>query len=76
MPPAKDLKFGHTFTDHMLTIPWNEKKGWGTPEIKPCECCEGRWRRRAAGGVDEKTISGSEAETRCRPQVACERGGS
>lgn len=38
MPPAKELKFGHTFTDHMLTIPWNEQKGWGTPEIKPCEC--------------------------------------
>ncbi|BEI87453.1 uncharacterized protein CcaverHIS019_0101710 [Cutaneotrichosporon cavernicola] len=35
MTPAKDLKFGHTFTDHMLTIPYNEKTGWGTPEIKP-----------------------------------------
>ncbi|GMK59656.1 hypothetical protein CspeluHIS016_0802620 [Cutaneotrichosporon spelunceum] len=35
MLPPKDLKFGHTFTDHMLTIPWNENKGWGTPEIKP-----------------------------------------
>ncbi|KAF8350282.1 branched-chain amino acid aminotransferase II [Amanita rubescens] len=35
VPPAKSLVFGHTFTDHMLTIPWNVKAGWGTPQIKP-----------------------------------------
>lgn len=35
MPPASQLVFGHTFTDHMLTIPWNSEKGWGKPEIKP-----------------------------------------
>lgn len=34
-PPASKLVFGHTFTDHMLTVPWNAKTGWGTPEIKP-----------------------------------------
>ncbi|KAJ7275288.1 branched-chain amino acid aminotransferase II [Mycena haematopus] len=34
-PPAHTLVFGHTFTDHMLTIPWNAVSGWGTPEIKP-----------------------------------------
>ncbi|KAK2462097.1 hypothetical protein APHAL10511_006560 [Amanita phalloides] len=35
IPPASSLVFGHTFTDHMLTIPWSLSKGWGTPEIKP-----------------------------------------
>ncbi|KAF7339860.1 Branched-chain-amino-acid aminotransferase [Mycena venus] len=34
-PPSHTLVFGHTFTDHMLTIPWNAVSGWGTPEIKP-----------------------------------------
>ncbi|RSH81921.1 uncharacterized protein EHS24_008118 [Apiotrichum porosum] len=34
-PPASKLIFGHTFTDHMLTIPWSESTGWGAPEIKP-----------------------------------------
>ncbi|KAJ6627180.1 branched-chain amino acid aminotransferase II [Mycena sp. CBHHK59/15] len=34
-PPSKTLVFGHTFTDHMLTIPWNAVSGWGTPHIKP-----------------------------------------
>ncbi|OCF35006.1 branched-chain amino acid aminotransferase [Kwoniella heveanensis BCC8398] len=34
LPPSK-LRFGHTFTDHMLTIPWSSSSGWGTPEIKP-----------------------------------------
>ncbi|KAJ2158910.1 branched-chain-amino-acid transaminase bat2 [Coemansia sp. RSA 552] len=33
--PNKDLIFGHTFTDHMLTIPWTAHDGWGTPKIKP-----------------------------------------
>ncbi|KAJ7786054.1 branched chain amino acid aminotransferase [Mycena metata] len=34
-PPSNQLVFGHTFTDHMLTIPWDAVSGWGTPEIKP-----------------------------------------
>ncbi|KAJ7597258.1 branched-chain amino acid aminotransferase II [Mycena floridula] len=34
-PPPKDLVFGHTFTDHMLTIPWKVESGWGTPRIQP-----------------------------------------
>ncbi|OXB33852.1 branched-chain amino acid aminotransferase [Cryptococcus neoformans] len=33
--PNSKLVFGHTFTDHMLTIPWSSKNGWGTPHIKP-----------------------------------------
>ncbi|KAI0348712.1 branched-chain amino acid aminotransferase II [Trametopsis cervina] len=34
-PPASHLVFGHTFTDHMLTIPWSAATGWGAPAIKP-----------------------------------------
>ncbi|KZT21693.1 branched-chain amino acid aminotransferase II [Neolentinus lepideus HHB14362 ss-1] len=34
-PPASDLVFGHTFTDHMLTIPWSARIGWDTPKIVP-----------------------------------------
>lgn len=34
-PPSSSLKFGHTFTDHMLTIPWNVISGWGVPRIQP-----------------------------------------
>ncbi|KAF8649776.1 hypothetical protein AX16_005542 [Volvariella volvacea WC 439] len=34
-PPASTLKFGHTFTDHMLTIPWKASAGWGVPTIQP-----------------------------------------
>jgi len=34
-PPSSTLKFGHTFTDHMLTVPWNVISGWGTPRIQP-----------------------------------------
>jgi branched-chain amino acid aminotransferase len=36
--PAIDpisLAFGLNDTDHMLTILWDAKKGWGKPEIKP-----------------------------------------
>ncbi|KAI9244885.1 aminotransferase [Sporodiniella umbellata] len=33
----KDLVFGQTFTDHMMTAKWNETKGWDTPEIRPFE---------------------------------------
>ncbi|OBZ79518.1 Branched-chain-amino-acid aminotransferase, cytosolic, partial [Grifola frondosa] len=35
-PPApSSLVFGHTFTDHMLTIPWRINEGWGAPKIQP-----------------------------------------
>ncbi|OZJ03108.1 hypothetical protein BZG36_03375 [Bifiguratus adelaidae] len=35
-PPANaDLVFGKTFTDHMLSIEWDDRNGWGTPHIKP-----------------------------------------
>ncbi|KAJ3509075.1 hypothetical protein NMY22_g16417 [Coprinellus aureogranulatus] len=34
-PPSSSLKFGHTFTDHMLTIPWDVVSGWGVPKIQP-----------------------------------------
>lgn len=34
-PPSNTLVFGHTFTDHMLTIPWNQISGWGVPRIEP-----------------------------------------
>ncbi|KAK9477014.1 aminotransferase [Lipomyces japonicus] len=34
LAPEK-LVFGHSFTDHMLTIEWKEGQGWLTPEIKP-----------------------------------------
>ncbi|SCU91888.1 LAFA_0F06480g1_1 [Lachancea sp. 'fantastica'] len=30
-----ELVFGQSFTDHMLTVEWTEKDGWGTPSIKP-----------------------------------------
>ncbi|CAO3598753.1 unnamed protein product [Absidia cylindrospora] len=33
----KDLVFGQTFTDHMITADWNEQKGWLAPEIRPYE---------------------------------------
>lgn len=33
--PNDELVFGQTFTDHMLTIPWSAKEGWGAPHIKP-----------------------------------------
>lgn len=36
-PASSKLIFGHTFTDHMLTIPWNSASGWGNPDIKPCK---------------------------------------
>jgi branched-chain amino acid aminotransferase len=36
-PDYDNLKFGHTFTDHMLTIDWTEKTGWGKPLIHPVD---------------------------------------
>lgn len=35
MPASSELIFGHTFTDHMLLIPWTHGTGWGAPVIKP-----------------------------------------
>ncbi|KAI0786007.1 branched-chain amino acid aminotransferase II [Abortiporus biennis] len=34
-PASSSLVFGHTFTDHMLTIPWSSSNGWGVPKIQP-----------------------------------------
>jgi branched-chain amino acid aminotransferase len=31
----EDLVFGKTFTDHMLTIEWNQSSGWLQPHIVP-----------------------------------------
>jgi branched-chain amino acid aminotransferase len=33
--PNNKLVFGHTFTDHMLVIPWNATDGWSNPTICP-----------------------------------------
>jgi len=33
--PFGELKFGHTFSDHMLEIDWNVKAGWSAPIIRP-----------------------------------------
>ncbi|KAJ1895003.1 branched-chain-amino-acid transaminase bat2 [Kickxella alabastrina] len=33
--PKEDLVFGHTFSDHMLTVDWTSTKGWEKPQIKP-----------------------------------------
>ncbi|KAL5362803.1 aminotransferase [Aspergillus floccosus] len=35
LTPAKDLVFGKTFTDHMLSIEWTAANGWQTPRIVP-----------------------------------------
>ena len=34
-PAAEGLAFGHHFTDHMLTVSWNSRRGWGRPKIRP-----------------------------------------
>ena len=34
-PGEKDLKFGRTYTDHMLLIEWSKRNGWGKPNIVP-----------------------------------------
>ncbi|KAF1790310.1 Branched-chain amino acid aminotransferase II [Phytophthora cactorum] len=33
--PKEQLKFGKTFTDHMLEVDWELGKGWGHPVIHP-----------------------------------------
>ncbi|TFK76881.1 branched-chain amino acid aminotransferase II [Pluteus cervinus] len=35
LTPSASLVFGKTFTDHMLTIPWEMNSGWGSPRITP-----------------------------------------
>ncbi|EPQ63513.1 BgtA-20356 [Blumeria graminis f. sp. tritici] len=35
LPPHNELVFGHVFTDHMLSIEWNEETGWLSPRITP-----------------------------------------
>lgn len=34
-PDPSALVFGKQFSDHMLTIDWSDKDGWGRPHIKP-----------------------------------------
>ncbi|CAK9437802.1 uncharacterized protein LODBEIA_P21800 [Lodderomyces beijingensis] len=33
--PNNQLKFGQSFTDHILEIDWTVEEGWGTPTITP-----------------------------------------
>ncbi|GBE87081.1 branched-chain amino acid aminotransferase II [Sparassis latifolia] len=35
IPPADELVFGKTFTDHMLVASYDPVNGWSAPEIKP-----------------------------------------
>ncbi|EAU93503.2 branched-chain-amino-acid transaminase [Coprinopsis cinerea okayama7 len=35
LPDPESLVFGQTKTDHMLTVHYNPKTGWQTPEIRP-----------------------------------------
>ncbi|KAF4662336.1 branched-chain-amino-acid aminotransferase [Perkinsus chesapeaki] len=35
LPPLNTLRFGHTFTDHMLTIDYDAEQGWHAPVISP-----------------------------------------
>ncbi|KAN0062868.1 branched-chain-amino-acid transaminase bat2 [Thecaphora frezii] len=34
-PPSQSLVFGATFSDHMVTVPWNSANGWAAPKIHP-----------------------------------------
>lgn len=33
--PNDQLKFGQTFTDHILKVQWSKAKGWDAPKIEP-----------------------------------------
>lgn len=33
--PYEDLKFGKSFSDHMLEIDWDAVNGWHDPKITP-----------------------------------------
>ncbi|KAH7926378.1 branched-chain amino acid aminotransferase II [Leucogyrophana mollusca] len=35
IPPAESLKFGKTYSDHMVFITYDPATGWSDPEIKP-----------------------------------------
>ncbi|KAJ3194145.1 hypothetical protein HK101_003392 [Irineochytrium annulatum] len=37
IPANKDLVFGQTFADHMLSVEWRSTKGWSAPRIHPYE---------------------------------------
>ncbi|GAV07647.1 hypothetical protein RvY_17462 [Ramazzottius varieornatus] len=39
-PDWNKLVFGHNFSDHMLSIPWSETKGWDAPRIGPLKNIE------------------------------------
>ncbi len=34
-PKNDDLQFGHTISDHMLIVEWNQKDQWTAPKIVP-----------------------------------------
>lgn len=34
-PPSSTLIFGRSFSDHMISIPWNSASGWAAPRIHP-----------------------------------------
>merc|ERR1719160_332531 len=33
--PNEQLKFGNTFSDHMLVVDWDKEAGWHAPQILP-----------------------------------------
>ncbi|KAK3102307.1 hypothetical protein FSP39_010377 [Pinctada imbricata] len=35
LPDFNNLKFGQTFSDHILEVEWSIKRGWGKPSITP-----------------------------------------
>ncbi|KAJ1560116.1 hypothetical protein HK405_008169, partial [Cladochytrium tenue] len=35
VPANKDLVFGRTFSDHMLTVEWQAGRGWDAPRLQP-----------------------------------------
>ena len=35
MRTLQSVRFGQTFTDHLLTVEHVEGRGWGRPEIRP-----------------------------------------
>lgn len=39
-PEESALVFGKYFTDHMLEVTWDTKKGWGKPQITPLHSLE------------------------------------
>jgi branched-chain amino acid aminotransferase len=40
LPDPSKLIFGHTFTDHMLSVKWDAKTGWDKPKIGPLKNIE------------------------------------